>query len=188
MNKAAEKKTKKTKTTKKPVKNRNYFARACRFLARLLLFASILSFIGTASIMTYRIFNPSATFSSIDTSTETQENHYRKLVPNRDQATAAALAIITNIVIIGGAILGAIYLAFKYNDYARNLIDWISKKTKFPIHYLELGIPAIFWCLTILMLVFVFPLVTLPLIFAFILNEFLFIIAWLAYGSPIYVY
>ena len=187
MNKVVEKKTKKTKTTKKPIKNRNYFARACRFLARLLLFTSILSFIGTASIMTYRIFNPSATFSDSNI-TITSDYSYRKSIPGRDQATSVAFAIIVNIVIIGAAILGSIYLAVKYNGYARNLIDWISRKTKFPIHYIELGIPAIFWCLTILMLVFVFPLVTLPLIFAFILNEFLFIIAWLAYGTPTYVY
>ncbi len=183
MKQDAKKNTK--KTSKKPIKNRNYFARACRFLARLMLFASILSFIGTASIMVYRIFNPTATFESSSVVITTPAS---SAPSNPDQAAATAFAIIIDIVIIGAAILGVIYLANKYNEYARTFIDWFAHKTKFPIHYIELGIPALFWSLTILMLVFVFPLVTLPLIFAFILNEFLFIIAWLAYGSPIYVY
>lgn len=186
MNKAAEKKTKKTKTTKKPIKNRNYFARACRFFARLLLFMSILSFIGTASVLAYRCFNHFDTIEVTPAAAPTHSNVYYPTNP--DQATAVAISIIVNIVIIGAAIVGIIYLALKYNSYARNLIDWIADKTKFPIHFIELGIPALFWSLTILMLIFIFPIVTLPLIFTFILNEFLFIIAWLAYGSPNYVY
>ena len=173
------------KALKKPLKNRNYFARACRFLARLMMFAGILSFVGTAAIMTYRIFNPTATFESSHVTTTVPVS---PVTSSTDQAAAVAFATIINIVIIGAAILGVIYLAIKYNEYARNFIDWFARKTKFRIHYIELGIPAFFWTLTILMLVFTFPIATLPLIFTFILNEFLFVVAWLAYGTPIYVY
>ena len=172
-----------TKATKKPAKivNRNYFARGCRFLGRILLFAGIIACIGTASVLILQSFQPNKTSEPASVPVSTTPTNPASTTP-----TSVAFNIIITLVIILCAIVALIYLAYKYNNYARSFINWISTKTKLPIHCVELIMPLLFWTTTVVMLIPTFPVATIPIIFTLILNEFLFILAWLAYGCPFY--
>ena len=179
--------SKSRKTAQKPIKkpqkiiNRNYFARACRFLGRIMMFAGLLTCIGTAAVLILQSFQPphtSTPSASIPVSTPTS--------PASVDPVSVAFSAILTFVIILVAITCIIYLAYKYNSYARGFINWIARQTKLPIHFVELLIPLLCWTTTIIMLIPTFPLATVPLIFIFIFNEFFFLLGWIAYGCPIY--
>ena len=162
--------------------NRNYFARACRLLGRLLLFASVISFVGIGTLSILQLFQSPSSAEPVTApvSPTTTEN------PAPISPVAVAFNFIVTAVIVFGAILGLCYLIYKYNDYARHFIAWVSRKAKAPVHFVELALPLFFWTGTIVMLLPTFPAITILFIFAFILNEFSFLFAWLAYGSPNY--
>ena len=183
------KQTPKTQKSTTKIQNHNYFARACRFLARILLFTGVLACIGIATISIIQAFRPTPSASE---STPTTSPISPSSVADNISKSSAAISPIFNafitIVIILAALLCLLYLAYRYNSYARSLIAWIGRKLKLPIHFVELMLPLLFWTITTILLIPIFPIATIPVIFAFILNEFLFLLAWLAYGCPNYVY
>ena len=94
--------------------------------------------------------------------------------------------IITTIVAVALALALIIVIARMYNNSMRNVIAKIAKLLKIKIISTELLCTFVTWTVATVLLIFVFPIISIFSLFAFIINELLFVFAWGAYGQPDY--
>jgi len=97
-----------------------------------------------------------------------------------------ATTIITTIVAITLALALIIIIARMYNNSMRRFIDRFAKFLKIQIISAELLCTFVAWTVTTILLIFTFPVLSIFSLFAFIINELLFVFAWGAYGQPNY--
>lgn len=162
----------------------NLFARIMRASGRLLLFAGIIFSFG---LTFYKVY------SLIYFASHPDAPHNTQLIPTQNAATGAALNQSINFptVLVGiAAVVLAIFLAYivatVYNRNIRGLIRRLAHLFHAQIFTVEIVATLIAWTLATLLLVFTIPLLSIVTIFAFIINELLFIFAWGAYGQPNY--
>ena len=167
------------------MKNTNYFGRICRFLGRINLFVGFILCIGLGTLLMINPFISHDAIQSIQTTTQnntasTSSSFFSSLGQNQ------ILSWFVTGIIISAATIAIIYLAKKYNAVIRDLIAKTAKRTKTPIHILELGLTLIVWSALIILLIFSFPYAATVLIFPFIFNELFFLFGWISYGMPEY--
>lgn len=73
-----------------------------------------------------------------------------------------------------------------YNKHMRNIIARLARLFHAQIFTVEIVSTLIVWTVATLYLVFTIPFLSIVTIFAFLINELLFIFAWGAYGQPNY--
>lgn len=174
------------------MENTNYFGRICRFLGRISLFVGFILSIGIGMLLVINPFvsnGDSKNIADILSPSSYLQN-------NAAHTSSRGIALffeqneiiswLVSAAIIAAALLAVYYLCHKYNDTIRNIIANISKRTKAPIHMVELGLTLIIWSIVILMLIFSYPLAATLLIFSFIFNELFFLFGWISYGMPDY--
>ena len=171
------------------MENTNYFGRICRFLGRITLFAGFILSIGICALL---IINPFLSKDSSKTIDNIADNTY---TANSNVTSPSFIASISQnqiiswfitVAIIAAAIIAIYYLAKKYNTVIRTIIANIAKRTKSPIHMVELGLTLIIWSALLIMLIFSFPLASSILIFPCIFNILFFLFGWISYGMPDY--
>ena len=93
-------------------------------------------------------------------------------------------AITAGSIVLAGIL---IYIIAKiYNRNMRSIIARLARLFHAQIFTVELVSTGIVWTIATLFLVFTIPFLSIATIFAFIINELLFIFAWGAYGQPNY--
>ncbi len=97
-----------------------------------------------------------------------------------------AIIIATTIFAIALAVGLIIVIARMYNNSMRRLIGRIAKLLRIQIISAELLCTFIIWTIATVLLIFIFPILSIFSLFAFIINELLFVFAWGAYGQPNY--
>jgi hypothetical protein len=73
-----------------------------------------------------------------------------------------------------------------YNNSMRRFLVKFAKFLKIQIISAELLCTFIAWTISTVLLIFTFPFLSIFSLFAFIINELLFVFAWGAYGQPNY--
>lgn len=96
------------------------------------------------------------------------------------------LIVVTTIFAILLAVGLLVVIARMYNNSMRRLIGRIAKLLRTQIISAELLCTFIVWTLATVLLIFIFPILSIFSLFAFIINELLFVFAWGAYGQPNY--
>ena len=79
-----------------------------------------------------------------------------------------------------------VVIARMYNNSMRRFLVKFAKFLKIQIISAELLCTFIAWTVATVLLIFTFPLLSIFALFAFIINELLFVFAWGAYGQPDY--
>lgn len=95
---------------------------------------------------------------------------------------AAMLAIAISI----GIVLFFAQALKSYNSVIRKTIAKCAEYARMPIFLVELTLTLIFWMITILFMFQDLPIFSLYIFITLIVNELLFIFAWLSYGRPAY--
>jgi hypothetical protein len=159
------------------------FARIMRASGRLLLFVGIIFSLGLAL---YKVY-------SIIYFTNHPDAPRGPLIPTQNAATGAALdqpvSYVTVLIGIAATVLAVLLLyivATVYNRNIRGLIGRLARLFHAQIFTVEIVTTLITWTIATLLLAFIIPLLSIITIFAFIINELLFIFAWGAYGQPNY--
>jgi hypothetical protein len=96
------------------------------------------------------------------------------------------LTVITTIVAIALALALIYVIARMYNNSMRRFLVKFAKFLKIQIISAELLCTFIAWTIATVLLIFTFPVLSVFSLFAFIINELLFVFAWGAYGQPNY--
>lgn len=163
---------------------KNGLARALRALGRMTLFAgSILSLglvIANIYVFIYKLQHPDEIFSAPKT-----------IVPEEVAGTALSNPnpITNGMVILASASIAVILIAVIikiYNAHMRSIIGRLARLFHAKILTVEIVSTLVAWTLVTLLLAITLPPVSIVGIFAFIINELLFIFAWGAYGQPDY--
>lgn len=163
---------------------KNYlFARILRASGRLLLFAGAIFAFGLTLISIYLFFynlnHPEQTVSPIKV---TENVNVVTSLPQND--------IFLSIVITVSSVVLACFLLWLvariYNRNMRSIIGRLARLFKAQIFTVEVVSALLVWTIATLLLVFTIPFLSIVTIFAFIINELLFIFAWGAYGQPNY--
>lgn len=162
---------------------KNLLARTLRASGRLLLFVGAALGFGLACVFIYiyiyNLLNPEANVA---------------VHPLYNQTSIANIAEQTDVVMtvllsIGAAVIALICLgvvAKIYNNHMRRLIARIARLCHAQIFTVEIVGTLISWTLATLCMAIAVPYASILTIFAFIINELLFIFAWGAYGQPNY--
>lgn len=95
-------------------------------------------------------------------------------------ATMLAIAISIGIILFFAQALKS------YNSAIRKTIAKCAEYVRMPIFLVELTLTLIFWMITILFMFQDLPIFSLYIFITLIVNELLFIFAWLSYGRPAY--
>ncbi|MBR3323179.1 hypothetical protein IKG13_03930 [Candidatus Saccharibacteria bacterium] len=159
------------------------FARIMRASGRLLLFVGAVFGFGLTFLAAYqvihRLIHPGETFAPLRiTETATTGAAVEQGNPYM------TIAITIGSVILALFLLGVI--ARIYNRSMRNIIAKLARLFHAQIFTVEIVSTGIVWTICTLLLVFTIPFLSIITIFAFIVNELLFILAWGAYGQPNY--
>lgn len=159
------------------------FARIMRASGRLLLFVGA-------------VFGFGLTFSAIYQFIYRLNHPGEAIAPLRIIETATSGAAVeqgnpylTIAITVGSVILALFLLSVIARIYNRNMRDIIAKLARLfhaQIFTVEIVSTGIVWTVCTLLLVFTIPFLSIVTIFAFIVNELLFILAWGAYGQPNY--
>ena len=96
------------------------------------------------------------------------------------------VVVITTVFAILLAIGLLVVIARMYNNSMRRFLVKFAKFLKIQIISAELLCTFIAWTVATVLLIFTFPLLSIFALFAFIINELLFVFAWGAYGQPNY--
>ncbi len=96
------------------------------------------------------------------------------------------VVVITTVFAILLAIGLLVVIARMYNNSMRRFLVGFAKFLKIQIISAELLCTFIAWTVATVLLIFTFPLLSIFALFAFIINELLFVFAWGAYGQPNY--
>jgi len=162
---------------------KHLFARILRASGRLLLFVGAALGFGLTFVEIYlfffNLFNPEKTSQLIviingENVPSTTDNG--EFFPTFAATTACVLGVII--------LLGII--AVLYNKYMRRIITKVAHLFRAQIFTVEIVATLIAWTVTTLLLACTIPMVSIVAIFAFLINELLFIFAWGAYGQPNY--
>lgn len=159
------------------------FARIMRASGRLLLFVGAVFGFGLTFLAAYqfihRLSHPGETVAPlriIETATTgaaiNQGNPY------------LTIAVAIGSVILALFLLGVV--AKIYNHHMRSIIARLARLFHAQIFTIEIVSTGFVWTIATLFLVFTIPFLSIITIFAFIVNELLFILAWGAYGQPNY--
>lgn len=159
-------------------------ARALRALGRMALFTgSILSLglvIAQIYVIIYRFQHP-----------EQKVLIPKTIVPQEVAGTALSNPnpFVTGMVILASVSIVVILVALIvkiYNGHMRNIISRAARLFHAKILTVEIVSTLIAWTIATLLLAITIPPASIVSIFAFIINELLFIFAWGAYGQPDY--
>ena len=152
-----------------------------RATGRLLLFIGAMFSIGLVAINLYIAFyslaNPGKTPPLIASYTTTPTNT-QNILSNNDTPTNILIVVISSLII---AIIIKIY-----NHHMRSIIARLARLLHIQIFSTEILSTMLAWTITTLLLAVLAPAASILSIFAFIINELLFIFAWGAYGQPNY--
>ena len=174
---------------RKKSNNKHYFARVCRTLARFAMCAGAILALGLIILgilratqpeinaqltESYRMINNS-TAEELPTITVNGTSHGFNL-------GAAMLAVAISI----GIVLFFAQALKSYNSAIRKTIAKCAELARLPIFIVELALTLIFWVITILFMFQDLPVFSLYIFITLIVNELLFIFAWLSYGRPAY--
>ena len=96
------------------------------------------------------------------------------------------LTVITTIFAVLLALALVVVIARMYNNSMRRFLVKFAKFLKIQIISAELLCTFIAWTIATVLLIFTFPFLSIFSLFAFIINELLFVFAWGAYGQPNY--
>jgi hypothetical protein len=96
------------------------------------------------------------------------------------------LTVITTIFAVLLALALIVVIARMYNNSMRRFLVKFAKFLKIQIISAELLCTFIAWTISTVLLIFTFPFLSIFSLFAFIINELLFVFAWGAYGQPNY--
>lgn len=164
--------------------NRYVFARILRASGRLMLFAGAMLGLGLAAIQIYFYFyklaHPEFAIKPVQIEIPVASG-----AETANTTNLFATIITTTISVIVAAALIAL-IAKLYNKHMRNIVVRLAKLFKAQIFTVEIVGTLIAWTLTILLMAPLIPAASIAATFAFIINEFLFIFAWGAYGQPNY--
>ncbi|MBR5418873.1 hypothetical protein IK110_01320 [Candidatus Saccharibacteria bacterium] len=162
---------------------KHLFARCLRAGGRLLLLVGAVFGFGMIVVSIYSLIYHAQHPESV---TE------KAIVPIQAPAVTPAeegnptTAIITTIVAVALALALIIVIARMYNNSMRRFIVKFAKFLKIQIISAELLCTFITWTVATILLIFTFPILSIFSLFAFIINELLFVFAWGAYGQPNY--
>lgn len=159
------------------------FARIMRASGRLLLFVGAifgfgLTFVSAYSFI-YRINHPEVHYAPI----KIQDTPITGVIPEQSDpfiAIALTIAIVALVIVLFWII------AKIYNNHMRSIIARIARLFHAQIFTVEVVATLIVWTVCTLYLIFTIPFLSIVTIFAFLINELLFIFAWGAYGQPDY--
>lgn len=161
---------------------KHLLARSMRAGGRLLLLVGAIFGFGMIIVsiysLIYRAQHPEAAQTPVTPIPAPSVNH-----PTESNPVAT---IITTIVAVTLALALIIVIARMYNNSMRNVIAKIAKILKIKIISTELLCTFVTWTVATILLIFVFPILSIFSLFAFIINELLFVFAWGAYGQPDY--
>ena len=158
-------------------------ARTLRASGRLFLFAGATLSLGLTLINIYiyfyKLFNPDEVITPVS------------LTENSSSGAALTQSdpFITIVICVSSIVLACFLIWLIARIYNRNMRFFIVKLAhlfKAQIFTTEIISTLLVWTITTLLLAFTVPLLSIVSIFAFIINELLFIFAWGAYGQPNY--
>lgn len=159
------------------------FARIMRASGRLLLFVGAVFGFGLTFMVIYQFFyklnNPGSNVSPIHIIAGPET---KNIIADFNPYMAVATTVIS--VLLAGFLLWVI--AKIYNRNMRSIIARLARLFHAQIFTVEVVSTLIVWTICTLYLVFTIPFLSIVTIFAFIINELLFIFAWGAYGQPNY--
>ena len=174
---------------RKQSKDKHYFARTCRSLGRFVMCAGAILALGLIILGILRATQPTLnsqlneSFRTINNSTATD---LPTITVNRSShgfnLGAAMLAIAISI----GIVLFFAQALKSYNSAIRKTIAKCAEYARMPIFLVELTLTLIFWMITLLFMFQDLPIFSLYIFITLIINELLFIFAWLSYGRPAY--
>ncbi len=173
---------------RKKTADKHYFARICRTLGRFSMCAGAILALGMIILGILRATQPAINTqlsesyrainnSSVDSLPSVTNNHASGF-----NLGAAMLAIAVS----AGIILFFAQALKSYNSSIRKAIAKVAELAHLPIFIVELALTLIFWVITILFMFQDLPVFSLYIFITFIINELLFIFAWLSYGRPVY--
>ena len=160
-------------------RQRNLFPRACRCLARLLLFAGLISVIGTCALIISECLSPSPDLPSSTPPSLTPPN-------NSENSTLNASSLIWLIIILFLFIIGLIVSIRQFNTSIRKAIAQIAKLFTLPIFATELTLSLLIWGACIVLMLIIYPIFAILPTCALVLNLLLFFLAWIFYHRPQY--
>ena len=156
-----------------------------RATGRLLLFIGAMFSIGLVAINLYIAFyslaNPGKTPPLIASYTTTPTNT-QNILSNNDTPTNILIVAISSLISLA---LIAIIIKI-YNHHMRSIIARLARLLHIQIFSTEILSTMLAWTISTLLLAVLAPAASILSIFAFIINELLFIFAWGAYGQPNY--
>ena len=174
---------------RKKSKDNHYFARICRTLGRFFMCAGAILALGLIILGILRATQPTInsqfneSFRVINNSSVTDLPTVTvNGTPHGFNLGAAMLAIAISI----GIVLFFAQALKSYNSAIRKTIAKCAEYARMPIFLVELTLTLIFWMITILFMFQDLPIFSLYIFITLIVNELLFIFAWLSYGRPAY--
>ena len=174
---------------RKKSKDNHYFARICRTLGRFFMCAGAILALGLIILGILRATQPTInsqfneSFRVINNSSATDLPTVTvNGTPHGFNLGAAMLAIAISI----GIVLLFAQALKSYNSAIRKIIAKCAEYARMPIFLVELTLTLIFWMITILFMFQDLPIFSLYIFITLIVNELLFIFAWLSYGRPAY--
>lgn len=160
-------------------RRRNLFPKACRLLARLLLFVGLIVLAGNMALVLSECFSPSPDLPS---------STPPSLIPpdSSGESVFRTSYLIWLIIILGLFIVGFIISIRQFNNFARKLIDKIAHIFTLPIFATEIVLTILIWGGGTALLLIIYPLFAIFAALAMLINLVLFALAWLAYRRPQY--
>ena len=159
------------------------FARLLRASGRLLLFTGAIISFGLVLINIYlyfrQLFNPTEAKQTIITITGADKvaTAAAEMTPTRVVAIIACFVVV---------ILLFVLIAKIYNNHIRRIIERTAHLFHAKIFTVEIVSTLIVWTIATLFFLITVPDISVATVFALIINELLFVIAWGAYGQPDY--
>ena len=166
---------------------KHLFARILRASGRLMLFVGAALGFGLTFVHIYLFFyninHPEHVTQPIIITDETTTT---TTASTAAESAGAVATVASNIFFILIAVVLVAIIIHIYNNHMRSLIRRLAKLFNVEIFTVEIASTIIAWTITTLLSIWLIPQASLVAIFAFIINELLFIFAWAAYGQPDY--
>jgi hypothetical protein len=159
------------------------FARIMRASGRLLLFVGAVFGFGLTFITIYYYFYRLNHPEMASTPAKIHDNPITGVTLEQSDPFMTIAITIASVTL---ALILLWIIAKIYNRHMRSVIARLARLFHAQIFTVEIVSTLIVWTICTLYLVFTYPFLSIVTIFAFIINEFLFIFAWGAYGQPNY--